>query len=288
MAEIKWIKITTDMFEDEKIDFISSLPESDAIIVIWIRLLTLAGKCNAGGYVFLTEKIPYTDEMLAHKFKKPLNIIKLALDTFRRLDMIEMDEKGIYLQNWEKHQNFEALEAYRERERIRKQEYRQKKRLELSGTSPGQSHKNPRLDIDIEKEYEEDLRKPGILDAHYQAFKKWNMTSAMDDYVRNLRNRGVPEEFIVEVILEMGERGISPNVKYMVKVAEDWLSKGIKNREEAKAYSERLKSKVSPINKNGSSSKPKMPVHKPNKSTVTDEEYDAILRKIREAEASNQ
>ena len=68
MAEVKWIKITTDMFEHEKLDFILSLPESDAIIIIWIRLLTLAGKVNVGGYVFLTENIPYTEEMLAHKF----------------------------------------------------------------------------------------------------------------------------------------------------------------------------------------------------------------------------
>ena len=61
------------MFEDEKIDFIESLPESDAILVIWIKLLTLAGKCNAGGFIFLTEKIPYTTEMLAHKFRRPIN-----------------------------------------------------------------------------------------------------------------------------------------------------------------------------------------------------------------------
>ncbi|MCR8983176.1 phage replisome organizer N-terminal domain-containing protein [Brevibacillus laterosporus] len=71
MNEIKWIKITTTMFDDQKIDFLESLPEADAILVIWIKLLTLAGKCNAGGYIFLTESIPYTDEMLSHKFKGP-------------------------------------------------------------------------------------------------------------------------------------------------------------------------------------------------------------------------
>ena len=50
MGEVKWIKITTNMFEDEKIDFIESLPESDAILVIWIKLLTLAGKNKTNGY----------------------------------------------------------------------------------------------------------------------------------------------------------------------------------------------------------------------------------------------
>jgi predicted phage replisome organizer len=128
LAEIKWIKITTDMFEHEKIDFISTLPEADAIIVIWIRILALAGKCNAGGYIFLTEKIPYTEEMLAQKFKKPVNVVKLAFETFHRLDMIDRDDKGYYLPNWEKYQNIDGLERIREQNRIRKQKERDRKK----------------------------------------------------------------------------------------------------------------------------------------------------------------
>ena len=128
-GDIKWIKITTDMFEDEKIDFIANLPEADAIIVIWVRLLTLAGKCNAGGYVMLTEKIPYTEEMLAHKFRKPPSVIRLAIETFRRLEMMEIDNSVIYLPNWEKHQNVEAMEKVKEYERLRKAKQREKKKL---------------------------------------------------------------------------------------------------------------------------------------------------------------
>ncbi|KYZ77062.1 hypothetical protein AXX12_02675 [Anaerosporomusa subterranea] len=65
--EIKWIQLKTAFFEDDKTDFIMNLPEADSIIVIWMRILTLAGKCNAGGFILLTENIPYTMEMLAHK-----------------------------------------------------------------------------------------------------------------------------------------------------------------------------------------------------------------------------
>jgi len=46
VAEIKWIKLTVNMFDDEKIRLIQAMPESDAIIIIWIRLLALAGKTN--------------------------------------------------------------------------------------------------------------------------------------------------------------------------------------------------------------------------------------------------
>ena len=41
-SEIKWIKIVTDIFDDEKILLIESLPEADTIIVVWFKLLTLA------------------------------------------------------------------------------------------------------------------------------------------------------------------------------------------------------------------------------------------------------
>ena len=130
MAEVKWIKITTNMFEDEKIDFIESLPEADAILIIWIKLLTLAGKCNANGFIFLTENIPYTPEMLSHRFRRPLNTVKLALDTLNKLEMVQLSEDGfLKITNWEKHQNIEGMEKIREQNRIRKQRQREKQKL---------------------------------------------------------------------------------------------------------------------------------------------------------------
>ena len=159
---VKWIKIKTNMFDDEKMDFITSLPEADAIIVIWIRLLSLAGKCNAGGYIYLTEKIPYTDDMLSHKFRKPINIIKLALNTLNKLGMVEYDEGIIFLTNWVKHQNIEGLEKIKERDKERKRKERSSKKQLLieeetsqdsHGTVRGHPDTDTDLDIDIEKEY---------------------------------------------------------------------------------------------------------------------------------------
>jgi len=161
---VKWIKITTDMFDDEKIDFISSLPEADAIIVIWIRLLSLAGKCNAGGYIYLTESIPYTDDMLSHKFRRPLNVIKLALDTLQRLGMIEYEEGTIFIANWTKHQNIEGLELIRERDRERKRKGRADKKLLLLGETSLDSPRTilgcPQTELDLELDKEIDILTP--------------------------------------------------------------------------------------------------------------------------------
>lgn len=168
MSEVKWIKITTDMFNDEKIKIIESMPDKDAILIIWIKLLTLAGKVNANGYIFLTENIPYTDEMLATVFNRPLNTIRLALETFKRFHMIDYDENMLHITNWEKHQNTDGLEKIREQNRLRKQRQREREKLEKQklleeGVQDDKSHVTVtgrhavdidiELDKDIEKEY---------------------------------------------------------------------------------------------------------------------------------------
>ena len=79
MNNIKWIKISCDFFDDEAIKLIEQMPESDSIIVIWLKLLISAGKVNDKGYIYFKKEIPYTDEMLSAVFNRPLNIIRLAI-----------------------------------------------------------------------------------------------------------------------------------------------------------------------------------------------------------------
>lgn len=130
MGEVKWVKLSTQMFDDEKIKLIEQMPESDTLLIIWVKLLAQAGKTNASGFIYLSENVPYTDEMLAHIFGRPLGIVRMALDTFRKFGMIEINEQNyISICNWEKHQNLDALEKIREQNRLRKQKQRKKQSL---------------------------------------------------------------------------------------------------------------------------------------------------------------
>ena len=88
---VKWIKITTDIFDDEKILMIESMPSADSIIVIWLKLLTFAGKQNNDGVFMMSNRIAYTDEMLACIFRREVNLVRLALKTFEQFGMIEID-----------------------------------------------------------------------------------------------------------------------------------------------------------------------------------------------------
>lgn len=130
MAEIKWIKITTDIFDDEKMKIIDTLPDRDALLVIWFKLLALTGKKNESGMLFLSPKMPYTDEMLATVFNRPLTTVRLALETFQAFDMIEIAENQVIsVINWEKHQNVDGMDKVRDLNRKRVAKYRAKKMM---------------------------------------------------------------------------------------------------------------------------------------------------------------
>lgn len=125
MSNVKWIKISVNIFEDDKILMIENMPDADAIIVIWMKLLTLAGKKNNSGVFMFTEITPYDDEILATVFRRPLNTVRFALKAFENLGMIEMINNDIIvLPNWAKHQTLDQLE---ERNRYMK-EYMKKYR----------------------------------------------------------------------------------------------------------------------------------------------------------------
>lgn len=127
-SAIKWIKIVTDIFDDEKILLIESLPEADTIIVVWFKLLTLAGKQNYSGVLIMNDRIHYTDEMLATLFRRPLNTVRAALQTFEQFGMIEIINNAITIPNWEKHQSVESMEKAREQARKRVARYREKQK----------------------------------------------------------------------------------------------------------------------------------------------------------------
>ncbi|WP_439195017.1 phage replisome organizer N-terminal domain-containing protein [Bacillus pacificus] len=166
VSDVKWIKLSVSMFDDEKIRIIESMPEADTILICWVKLLSLAGKTNANGYIFLAENIPYTDDMLATVFNRPLNTVRLALETFHKFGMIEVDQEHyINIKNWGKHQSLDRLDEIREQARIRKQ--RQREREKQASLNPPQEgghvtgHGNVtdiEEDKELDKEEDKDLK----------------------------------------------------------------------------------------------------------------------------------
>ena len=158
-SDVKWIKICSDIFDDEKIMLIENLPSADSIIVIWFKLLCLAGKNNNSGVFILNDKIAYTDEMLATVFRRDINTVRLALKTFENYGMIEI-VSGVYtIPNWGKYQNLDKIEQKSQYMRNYMQEYRkkQKDKIECKTNSKLYGKINSKTNVSSAEVYNKEL-----------------------------------------------------------------------------------------------------------------------------------
>jgi predicted phage replisome organizer len=160
MGEVQWIKLYIDMFDRRKINKIRRLPAGNDILLFWVMLLATAGKCNAGGMIYITERVPFTKEDLADEFDFEISTIELALKAFVEFDMIDLYDDGfISVKNWEVYQNTDRLAEIREYNRIAKQKSREKKKL-LDGVKDNVNDKSMTSqrchDTEVDKEKDKD------------------------------------------------------------------------------------------------------------------------------------
>lgn len=163
MTKVSWIRLEIDMFDNKKIRHIRKLPEGNNIVLIWMMLLTMAGRCNSNGIIFLTENIPYTNKMLADELDFDESVIELALTILEKFGMITRDGTLLSIPGWEEHQNIDGLEKIREQTRKRVAEHR-KRQKELS-----EEERMPEIPEQIS--CEKDLVKPGDVQ---KVVDEWN------------------------------------------------------------------------------------------------------------------
>ena len=128
MSEVKWIKLSVNVFDDEKFDAIKTLPDSNDMQLVWVKLLCLAGKCNESGFLMISNEIPYTDEMLAKRFGMDIGVVQRALALFQSLEMIDLIENVYMVSNWSKYQSLDDMERYKQKNRERQQRYRERQK----------------------------------------------------------------------------------------------------------------------------------------------------------------
>ena len=125
-------------------------------------LLTMAGRCNAGGMIFLTENIPYTTKMLADELGFEENTVKLGIEALNQLNMVITDDGVFTIAGWEEYQNTDKLADMREQNRLRQAKYKQKQKLLQANVSDNVTVTLPvtlgnATDIDKEKDKEKDI-----------------------------------------------------------------------------------------------------------------------------------
>ncbi|QFG05373.1 replisome organizer [Bacillus phage 022DV001] len=99
---MKGFLIRENSFDDERIKLIETLPSGDETLIIYFRMLAVACKSDAGGFLILNRTIPYTDEMLAALFGRSLQVVRYALNTLIQFGMIEEAEDGFKVDEFQK------------------------------------------------------------------------------------------------------------------------------------------------------------------------------------------
>jgi predicted phage replisome organizer len=240
MAEVKWIKITTDIFDDEKMCLIDALPDRDAIIVIWIKLITLAGKLNTNGILAISKDIVYTDEMLAQTFHRPLDTVRMALEIFEKFGMIEKIDGVITLPKWEKHQNIDGMEKIKEQTRNRVAKHREKQKNLALGNVTCNATGNVTVtqcnatEEEQEREEEEETssssscsfpsEEKSVYERFEDEFQKKLTPSEMKNVDRLIFTYG--EDMVVEALDESVLKG-KPNLGYINGILKNWSSSKI-------------------------------------------------------------
>lgn len=223
-CDVKWIKITTDMFDNRKIKHLRRLPDGNNIVLIWVMLLTMAGRCNAGGMIFLTENIPYTPKMLADELDFEENTVQLALKALENFNMIVCNNGYFAIAGWEEHQNEESLAKIREQNRLRKQRQRENQKLlddmsRDSHVTQRDSHATDKEE-DKEKDKEEEVLPKGNtkkkpVEHKYGEFQNVLLTDNEFENIANsfgieLRDKAI--KFLDEYIEEKGYKSKSHNL----------------------------------------------------------------------------
>lgn len=160
MADVQWIKLYIDMFDKPKIKKLRRLPAGNELLLVWVMLLATAGKCNAGGMIYITENVPFMEDDLADELKFDVNTIRLALKAFEELDMIATSDEGfISVLGWEEYQNEDKLAEIRAKDRERKRIKRAKAKALLEGFTDvhGHSEDCPSIEEEEEKDEEKDI-----------------------------------------------------------------------------------------------------------------------------------
>ncbi|MFJ7663715.1 phage replisome organizer N-terminal domain-containing protein [Lysinibacillus sp. NPDC097162] len=256
MTEITWIKLKTDMFDNDKIKLIEALPDADTIIVIWVKLLAAAGKANSNGYIMLTENIPMNEEEMATIFNRPLNTVRLAMQTFKRYGMIEVDDEAFRIKNWEMHQNVDGMEKIRLQTAARVAKHREKQKLEKAlplpknednatcnvtvtqgnETEQTKTRLDKDLDIDKDKDIQQTVSQSSVASQKLFTFFTTRLNRFASEQLREDISFYLETYYDADLIIEAFNRSLADGrvkakEKYALGTLRNWKHEGITSTE---------------------------------------------------------
>lgn len=156
MANLQWLKLSTDFFDNNKIKLLESERDGDTLIRVWIQLLTIAMKCNYQGRLAITEDKPMTVDEFSKIMGKSRKKITKCLEKFEELKMIIIEDNFYKIKNWSKYQSADKLEEIRLQNRLRQQKYRENMKSEKEKSNVTVTQRNSKEEKKIRNKIEQE------------------------------------------------------------------------------------------------------------------------------------
>ena len=134
MAEVSWIKLSTNIFSNRKVALLLNERDGDTYFRIWIQLLTIAGQCNSNGKLIIGENSPLNVQQLSKILGKSAKKVGEILNKFIDLRMIIFENNCYEIRNWWKYQSADKLEEIRKNNRERQRKFREKSKMQANFT----------------------------------------------------------------------------------------------------------------------------------------------------------
>ena len=169
MADLQWLKLSTNFFDNNKIKLLESEKDGDTIIRVWIQLLITAMKSNYQGRLSITEDKPMTADDISKIMGKSEKKIIKYLEKFEELKMIIIEDNFYKIKNWSKYQSADKLEEIRLQNCLRQQKYREKMKSEKEKSNVTVTQRNTKE----EKKIRNKIEKEG--DENRSGFKEFKL-----------------------------------------------------------------------------------------------------------------
>ena len=153
-----WLKLQEDFFESDEIKIIESMPNGVVYSNFYLKLLCKSLKTD--GRLIFKDIIPYTPDMLANITGVAVDTVRVAIDIFIKLGLMEkLDDGALYMIAVENMTGSESEWATKKRNYRKSLEVKEKSLLlETSKTNKGHNEDNVQNEKDIvRQEIEKDI-----------------------------------------------------------------------------------------------------------------------------------
>ena len=236
-----WLKLQEDFFESDEIKIIESMPNGVVYSNFYLKLLCKSLKTD--GKLIFKDIIPYTPDMLANITGVAVDTVRVAIDIFIKLGLMEkLDDGALYMIAVESMTGSESEWATKKRNYRKSLEVKEKNLLlETSKTNKGHNEDNVQNERDIVLNKEDIVRQEIEKDIEIESY---NHNHNILNNIKNIFN--VSAKYLIDDSTDLDAYKVEHKILLDTK-EENWIKIFRKLDKKSRELVIKLCKKLSPL-----------------------------------------